>query len=112
MGIVKSEPAKGLILERKKKKKMMMMMMMMMVVVVVVVVVLVVAMYHLLLFFHVRPAKHHTIMVVTLCLSDAHDLGSWFLRTVCPYRRLCIGKVNNFCSHHHEYLRSHEYYPT
>jgi hypothetical protein len=65
MGIVKSEQAKGLILERK------MMMMMMMVVVVV--------MYHLLLFFHVRPAKHHTIMVVTLCLSDAHDLGSWFL---------------------------------
>ena len=73
MGIVKSEQTKDLILESKiMVMMMMMMMMMMMVVVMVVVVVLVVAMYHLLLFFHVRPAKHHTIMVVTLCLSDVH----------------------------------------
>ena len=54
-------------------------------VVVVVVVVAVAAMYHLLLFFHVRPAKHPTITVVTLCLSDAHDVGSGFLRNLGTY---------------------------
>jgi len=77
---VKSEQAKGLILE----SKMMMMMVVVVVVVVVAVAVVVVAaaaaaaaaVYHLLLFFHMRPAKHHKLTVVTLCLSDAHDVGS------------------------------------
>jgi hypothetical protein len=55
VGFVKSEQAKGLILEKKKKM------------------VAVVAMYHLLLFFHARPAKHPTITVVTL--------KPWFLTT-------------------------------
>ena len=36
----------------------------------------VVMMYYLLLFFHLRTAKHPTITVVALCLSDAHDVGS------------------------------------
>ena len=84
--IVKSEQAKGLILESKMMMMMIMMMMimmmmiMMMMMMMMVVVVVVVAVYHLLLLFHMRPAKHHTLTVVTVCLSDAHDVGSGFHR--------------------------------